>query len=344
MIALKLGMKFVEITPGRFTMGSPASEIGRDPDEQLHEVTLTRSYWIANAPVTLRQYRYKDPTHDNPDLDGIPLNLDDFPCAGISLSEAREYCKWLTDQDSDWTYDLPTEAQWEFAARAGTSTRFFWGENEADAARYANTFDLTAMESLPAYPADGFNVHDGFVGASPVRSFCPNRYGLYDVIGNVWEMCKNVAYKYPSTPLTDPQGPATGTKFCVRGGDWLSIPFFARLANRTFVREGDKSETVGFRIIAFPKRSGAIDNGLPSVRTWAEVRQLFTDTDVEHMKDASAKWQPPLDLSEYKSVRTYAMKVYSSVRTDRMPIAPVPRWSGDMKKVLRDWIYSGCPE
>ncbi|WP_431173676.1 formylglycine-generating enzyme family protein [Acidovorax facilis] len=343
MLAQTLGMRFIEMTPGRFLMGSPPDEIGREADEQQHEVMLTRSFWIADAPVTVAQYRVKDPSHKCPPLFGIALDDDRYPCTWISIEEAKAYCDWLSAQDTEWTYELPTEAEWEYAARAGTAGRFFWGDTEADASRFANTFDRSAMKALGNLPKDGFDVDDGFVGPSPIRSFQPNRYGLYDVIGNAWQYCRNVAYKYPATSVTDPLGPPTGTLYCVRGGDWLSIPFFARLANRTFMRAGERSETVGFRVIARPRAQLPADPIDPAPPSWVDIRGLFTDIDVAHMKAASANWKPPLELDSYESVKHYSMKVYSSVRDDRMPLPPVDKWNTFQKDLLRRWIYARHP-
>lgn len=345
MFGTSIGMKFVEMNPGRFIMGSPQDEIGREADEQQHQVSITKPFLIADTPVTNGQYRYKQPTHASGNFYGIDLEHNDFPCASVSLLEAKDYCAWLSAQDPDWQYDLPTEAEWEYAARGGSNSRFFWGEDEGLAATFANTYDEAAMTALAALPPDGFAVNDGFVGPSPVRSFRANQYGLYDVIGNVWEMCRNVAYKYPVTPLIDPQGPAKGVLYGVRGGDWLAIPFFARLANRTFCKETERSNTVGFRVVARPKRSDkpVVLAVRPAV-TWQDVAALFTPTDIAHMKQVSVGWKPPLELDSYESVRLYSMKIYSSVRTDRMPVGPVPLWTLEMKAKLRDWIYAGHPQ
>ncbi len=345
MFATTLGINFVEFLPGRFLMGSPADEIGREADEQQHQVTLTEGFWMADAPTTNNQYRYMNPSHSSGSLYGLDLDVGEYPCTGVSLVEAKAFCDWLSAQDSKWHYQLPSEAEWEYAARGGTIHRFPWGEDESQAEKFANTFDISAMKALPSLPADGFDVDDGFVGPSPVRYFKCNQFGLYDVIGNVWEMCRNVAYKFPAEPLVDPQGPAQGRLYGVRGGDWLSIPFFSRLANRTFTLADDKSETVGFRIMAKPKIKKPIaDIVQRPIPTWHDVSSLFTSTDIDHMKAASAKWKPPLELDSYDSVRHYAMKVYSSVRTDRMPVDPVPLWTPDMKALFRNWIYAGCPK
>jgi formylglycine-generating enzyme len=344
MFAETLGMRFIEMTPGRFMMGSPVDEIGREADEQQHEVVLTKVFWIADAPVTTAQYRVKDPSHKCPTLFGLSLDADQQPCTWVSIEEARAYCDWLSAQDTDWIYELPTEAEWEYAARAGTGSRFFWGDSEVEASRFANIFDRSAMRALAHLPKDGFDVDDGYVAAAPVRSFQPNRFGLFDVIGNVWQFCRNIAYKYPSTQLTDPVGPSAGSLYCVRGGDWLSIPFFARLANRTFMRSGDRTETVGFRVIARPRKqapSDPIDSAPPR---WSDVRALFTDIDVAHMRAASANWKPPLELDSFDSVRNYSMKIYSSVRDDRMPIPPVDKWETAQKDLLRRWIYARHPQ
>ena len=344
MFAERLGIRFVVLCPGRFVMGSPPDEIGHESDEQHHQVTLTRAFLMADAPVTNQQYKFKDPAHRSGSAFGTDLDGDAYPCTSVSWLEAKDYCEWLSSQDAEWEYALPTEAEWEYAARGGCNARFFWGEDESLAAEYANVYDRAAMSALIGFPADGFDVDDGYVGPAPIRSFKPNQYGLHDMIVNVWEMCRNIAYKYPATPLVNPQGPSKGTFYAVRGGDWLAIPFFARLANRTTCKAEEKSNSVGFRIMA--RRRGVSQAPQTLQRpepTWRDVAALFTQTDIDHMKTASATWARPMELDDYESVRHHSMKIYSSVRADRMPIDPVPKWTAEMKETLRNWIYAGHP-
>lgn len=346
-----LGLHFAELPPGRFLMGSPESEIGRESDERQHEVNLTRPFRISTSLVTNRQFRLWQPSRPPVSYRDHALDLDDLPVVSVSLAEATAFATWLTDKDPEWHYMLPSEAEWEYAARAGSNSRFFWGDDESLAGGFANLYDRSARQAFPDLPEDAFDVDDGFPTASPAGRFRPNAFGLYDTLGNVWEMCRNRAYKYPVGPVSDPQGAASGSLYIARGGDWLSMPFFARLANRTFVRIDDRDFSTGFRLAAYPKAVADPSRSQPSPMsplapavTWSDVRGFFTADDIEHMRTVSERWTPSLDLAAYQSARYYAVKIYSSVRDDSMPIGTVPKWTPAMKRTFRDWIYGGCTE
>lgn len=251
-----LGMNFVQILPGSFMMGSPANEVGREPDETQHEVSITSSYLLQDAPVTNRQYRAKVPTHNSGQYRGHSLNGDDQPVAMVSVREINQYIDWLNEVDKVLRYRLPTEAEWEFAARAGSQSTYPWGNDSSLASKFGNVHDLTAQAAFSDWPTDGFLVDDGYAVSSPVRAFSPNAWNLYDMIGNVWEVCGNWRYKYPTNPDIDPQGPPEGRHKVVRGSDWRGTPIFSRVANRAFTAPDDRVDTIGFRLVAVSRVDG----------------------------------------------------------------------------------------
>jgi uncharacterized protein (TIGR02996 family) len=236
-----LGMKLVPIPAGTFRMGSPDAEEGRDPDEAEHEVTLTRPYHLAAHPVTVGQYRafarampYQ--TEAERDRDGAVgwdaragrwerargyawhspgwKQAEDHPVVLLSWPDAVAFCAWLTIKEGR-TYRLPTEAEWERACRAGTQTPFWWGDTAS--AAQANFNGAEPYGGAPALPARG--------GTTPVGSYEPNPFGLFDTHGNAWEWCSDryEPYYYVAGPSTDPTGPdpeAAGYGRALRGGSW----------------------------------------------------------------------------------------------------------------------------
>ncbi|MBK3734258.1 SUMF1/EgtB/PvdO family nonheme iron enzyme [Azospirillum brasilense] len=359
-----LEMRFVCVSPGSFMMGSPESEIGREPDETMHRVDLTVPYYLQDTPVTNHQFRAWKPEHSSGKFRGVDLNGDDHPVVLVSWEDAVSFAEWLSESDNKFRYRLPTEAEWEYAARSGSSGLYWWGSDPCQMSKYANVYDLTAAEAFVDMPKDNFNIRDCYSATSPVRSYLPNPWGFYDMIGNVWEMCGNWAYKYPATAgavLTDPKGPSQGALKTIRGGDFLSIFFFARIANRAWTKVTDRVNSMGFRLCATPKgaplsieaNSTLLDlyacaadiyDGEP---TWeAGIKQMFTQTDIEHMLQASSTWKPPMDLGDYTYVSRFAVKIYSSVRDNppRMPLPPSNPWSHEMKMRFFKWIIAGCPE
>jgi formylglycine-generating enzyme required for sulfatase activity len=199
----------VFIPPNTFTMGTPANELNRGADEGPQTtVTITRGFWMGKYEVT--QGEYEAVIGSNPS--GFP-GVADRPVETVSWLDATNYCARLTQQDlaagripPGSHYRLPTEAEWECAARAGTSTRFSYGDDP----------DFTDLASHAWY---WFN---SGVGTHPVGQKAPNPWGLYDMEGNVWEWTQDWYGPYPGGSITDPQGPAsnaTGVKV-IRGGAW----------------------------------------------------------------------------------------------------------------------------
>jgi len=230
----------VFIAPNVFTLGSPANEVGHRSDESPQtDVSLTHGFWMAKYLVTQRDYLAV--TGENPSQ--FHGNLD-LPVESVSWFAASNYCVLLTAQDRaagrippGSQYRLPTEAEWECAARAGSTTRFNYGDDP----------NVTSLTNHAWYSANsGFRTQ-------PVGQKLPNALGLYDMAGDVWEWCQDWYGDYPGGDITDPQGPATnpiGWKV-IRGGAWEASDLDCRSARRGF--EGASpfisDFIIGFRVV-----------------------------------------------------------------------------------------------
>ncbi|MBL9169020.1 MAG: SUMF1/EgtB/PvdO family nonheme iron enzyme [Verrucomicrobiales bacterium] len=243
------GIRLCWCPPGRFRMGSPPAEIGRREDEAQVEVTLTRGFWTGKFELTQGQWKRE--------MGAIPGDLiagkgDDFPVYWVNFLEAEDFCRRLTHRartsgelPTGWEFRLPTEAQWEYACRAGTSTAFAFGES------------LTRTEANIGKPYDG--TPDGTPGtaAVPVGSYAANKWGLHDMHGNEFEWCRDWYHaRLPGgidPDLRDTQGIPNrdGTYSRVRrGGAWMDGASFCRSAFRLRYEPPRRSDHIGFRIVA----------------------------------------------------------------------------------------------
>jgi len=172
---------------------------------------------------------------------------DDSPVTCISWNDAVAFAAWLSKKAGK-AFRLPTEAQWEYACRGGTATARYWGDSPDDACGYANVADQSAKRVF-----SDWTIHecdDGYVYTSPVGHYKPNGYGLYDMLGNVWEWCADWYGKdyYGNSPRRNPMGPATGKCRVVRGGSWGVMPRSVRSAVRDWYRPGKRNVNLGFRL------------------------------------------------------------------------------------------------
>ena len=165
-------------------MGSPLDEVGRNADETPHEVALTKPFYMGITEVTNGQVRAWNPGHVSPDTEGVPGNDGDQPATTIRCADAGTFAVWLGAREGR-AFRLPTEAEWEFAARAGSPGRWFWGEDAEATPSFGNVADRSLMVATPKWNVSPWD--DGFAGKSPVGSFLPNQWGLFDVLGNVAE-------------------------------------------------------------------------------------------------------------------------------------------------------------
>jgi formylglycine-generating enzyme required for sulfatase activity len=231
-IANSLGMKFAWCPPGTFLMGSPPSELERDDDEQQHQVTLTRGFWLGVTPVT--QAQWQAVLGSNPsDFQG-----DDRPVEQVSWDDCREFCKKLAERDGK-PYRLPTEAEWEYACRAGTTTPFYFGETiSTDQANYGGNYTCGKGKKGKCRQE-----------TTPVGSFPANAWGLCDLHGNVWEWCQDWYGPYPKGDIKDPQRSESGDARVVRSGSWRDDPGYCRAARRYWFAAGYRYDFVGCRLV-----------------------------------------------------------------------------------------------
>jgi uncharacterized protein (TIGR03067 family) len=229
--ANSVGMKFVWLRPGTFVMGSNEKEEGRSQDEVPHKVTLTKGFFMGLHPVTQEQWQAI--MGNNPSFFTGDKNL---PVEQVSWLDCQEFLKKLQDKDKK-PYRLPTEAEWEYACRAGTQTPFHTGESiSSDQANY--NADIVYAKGKK-----------GVMRAvtTPVGTFPPNAWGLFDMHGNVWEWCQDWYDAYPKD-VTDPQGPATGEARVVRGGARYSAPAYCRSAYRQVFLPNYRASYIGVRV------------------------------------------------------------------------------------------------
>ena len=229
------------IQPGTFLMGSPEDEPQRIAErETQHEVTLTRGYWLADTACT--QALWQAVMGDNPSqFKDDPAN----PVEQVSWNDVQTFLDRLNELVPGLAAGLPSEAQWENACRAGTTTPFSFGENITPAqVNYNGEFPY----------ADG---KKGQFRARtvPVKSLPPNPWGLYEMHGNVWEWCADRFGNYPQGPQTDPSGPPEGVERVLRGGSWYFRGRDCRATYRSGDEPGNRSLHTGFRL-APGQRSG----------------------------------------------------------------------------------------
>jgi formylglycine-generating enzyme required for sulfatase activity len=267
------GMKFNLIPAGNFIMGSPdgsggkPEEPGRFSDEIQHEVTISRPFYLQHTEVTQQQWRIVVRAAEAADylaVGALDENPSPFPTCGaqcpvenVTWSEIHDWIAAI-NQLEDRTgcneipnncYRLPSEAEWEYAARANSTTAFANGP----ITETGEGFDpnLHAM-GWYAFNNSGFDANQFFKGypsgPKPVARKQPNAWGLYDMHGNVWEWCQDWYGLYDNVPVTDPQGADSGDDRVVRGGGWYGDAFNCRSAYRYFYSPGLRSLDIGFRL------------------------------------------------------------------------------------------------
>lgn len=233
-----LGMKFIYILPGTFMMGSAANERGANDDEKQHQVTISRPFYLQAAEVT--QGQWKRIMGNNPSY--FKHCGEDCPVESVSWNNVYEFIKRLNRKVGSDKYRLPTEAEWEYACRAGTTTRFYTGKClSTDEANYQGNFPFFGC------PYGKYKSETVKVG-----SFPPNPWGLYDMHGNVWEWCQDFKGEYPSDHVTDPKGPLLGSSRVVRGGSWGRGALACRAAKRNSNPPMGRSNRIGFRLAKTP--------------------------------------------------------------------------------------------
>jgi len=235
-----LGMEFVLIPAGTFLMGSPQDEPDRNADEVQHRVAISKPYYIQGTEVTLGQWR----AVMGRKIFGARKGPENVPVTSVSWFDTQEFIDKL-NRRGEGRYRLPTEAEWEFACRAGAMTSYPWGNTiDCSKAMYANN-PPKSEECLPLVQSRGLPVG----GPAPVKSYPPNRWGIYDMNGNVWEWCQDWHAPYETRDTTDPGGPSSGESRIRRGGSWYRFGYYCRSANRNFGHPGVRYRTTGFRLV-----------------------------------------------------------------------------------------------
>jgi formylglycine-generating enzyme required for sulfatase activity len=230
------GMTLVELPAGRFSMGSPSSEAGRGDDESQHEVTIGRPFLLGRFEVTQEQWRTIMRTSPSK----FAACGSTCPVERVSYQDVQRFLDVLNARASGVHYRLPTEAEWEYACRAGSATPFATGGN--------------VTTSQANY--DGLRPYTSFLPGvfreqpTPVGSFDVNVWGIGDMHGNVREWTSDWYAPYPPGTARDPRGPVSGTSRVVRGGSWLSSAASLRCAVRESRSPTDPDGTIGFRVAA----------------------------------------------------------------------------------------------
>jgi len=263
-------MRLVLIPAGEFMMGSPSSESGRNSDEgPRHRVKMTRLFYIGIHEVTVAQFRrfvsdagYKTEAEKRDGVYGWTGSRwerrkdfnwrnpgfaqgDSQPVACVSWNDAKAFCEWLSRR-TGLGVRLPTEAEWEYACRAGTGAAFSFGNATADLYQHGNYADANTSLAWSDRSRD-----DGYASTAPAGSFAPNVFGLYDMHGNVWEWCRDRYARdyYEKSPQKDPQGPARGEYRVLRGGSWNGGPWHCRSAVRLRDDPSVTDNAFGFRVL-----------------------------------------------------------------------------------------------
>ncbi len=254
----------VFIPAGTFTMGSPASEAERDPGEAPTVVSISRDFWMGRCEAT--QGEYLQIMSNSPSWfhgarpccpEGNFGTNYDRPVEQVSWSNAVAYCAALTQRERQagrlppaYAYRLPTEAEWEYACRAGTTNAFHYGA--ALRSGMANFYGFTEYDSSTGSVPNPNGVFPGKPVA--VGSYLPNAWGLYDMHGSVWEWCLDWwSASLPGGSVTDPKGPATGTLHVSRGGSWYVPGKYLRSACRLTEHPRAVSYETGFRVVLAPE-------------------------------------------------------------------------------------------
>lgn len=252
----------------------------------VHKVRITRAFYMGRFEVTVGQFRrflqasgyvpesVADGTGGygyNPAYDGETSasgdafegrdtryswqnpgfpQTDDHPVVNVSWNDAQALAAWLSRLEGR-RYRLPTEAEWEYACRAGTRTRYHNGDDPQDLLAVANVFDSTSAANWPRWQKQALAGSDGLAFTAPVGSFAPNAFGLHDMHGNAWEWVSDWYGEdyYATSPVDDPQGPASANVHVRRGGSWHTWAFYARSSYRNWNTASTRYPLVGMRLV-----------------------------------------------------------------------------------------------
>lgn len=267
-----IGMKLVQVKPGKFMMGSPEGEKDRGKDEEQHEVETTKPFWLGTREVTQKQFKMVmgyNPSYFSKDGEAKAgakyytlskpaggkdkvkgENTDDFPVENVSWGEAVEFCRKLTTRkgESGRKYRLPTETEWEYACRGGHLSRTY------DVFHFGDSLSSSQANFNGEYPYGGADKGKYLERPIKVGSYQANALGLHDMHGNVWEWCSDwyAPDYYGKSPRRDPSGPSEGSYRVIRGGGWYNAGQRCRSANRYSYLPAGQYSDLGFRVALVP--------------------------------------------------------------------------------------------
>ena len=252
----KTGMEFVWVPGGCYKMGSPPGERWRKDNEGPVQEVYVDGFWMGKSEVTNGQYRMYRSNHNSGDYEDQDLNGREQPVVHVSWGDARAYAEWLTVQGGGgYTFRLPTEKEWEYACRAGTITAWFWGASPDDACRHANLDFETSKKKVVNIYLTNKDCLDKYSVTASVGSFRPNRFGLYDMLGNVWEWCEDIYSADANSKQTNPLYKIYlkfGSRRVIRGGSWDDTPGCVRCALRNHSSPSSMDSNLGFRLMRTP--------------------------------------------------------------------------------------------
>ena len=229
-----IGIKLNKIPPGTFMMGSPESEPDRSDNEHQHPVTISKAFYMQTTEVTQGQWKALMGTEPWKGGRNVEEGTD-YPAVYVSHDEAVEFCRKLSKQEAV-EYRLPTEAEWEYACRAGTTTAYSFGDDQSKLGQYA------------WYQKNAWDIGEKY--AHRVGQKLPNAWGLYDMHGNVWELCQDWATSYGEAKVvSDPVGPEDGERHLLRGAAFKYQPNYLRSAGKSSVPPSFHNLDFGFRLV-----------------------------------------------------------------------------------------------
>jgi formylglycine-generating enzyme required for sulfatase activity len=277
-ITNSIGIKLMRIPKGKFLMGSPRTEKKRNTadNETQHEVTISQNFYMGATEVTQAQWQ-KVMGNEPSKFKG-----DQLPVETVSWEEAVKFCKRLSEMPEEKKagrkYRLPTESEWEYACRAGTTTPFHFGSQLNGRQANCDGTDPYGTETKGPY----------LKKTSPVGTYPANAWGLYDMHGNVWEWCSDWHGEYPAGSVTDPIGPATGSYRINRGGCWGDGAVICRSASCGGNFPSDRSNDLGFRValsVPQPGRDPRVESGAPRAEVYSlEKMMQLIDIDLQIME------------------------------------------------------------
>ena len=246
-------------------------------DHPQHRVRITRPFYLGTCHVTRGQFRqfvadtayktdaekggrFKGAVGWDPDTKKVGFNekyswrnagfeqTDEHPVVNVSWNDAVAFCEWLSRKEGK-TYRLPTEAEWEYACRAGTTTRYYSGDDPETLVKVGNVADATFKAKFQGAKYT-ITASDSYLFTAPVGLFQPNAFGLYDMHGNALQWCADRygAEYYAVSPVDDPTGPDSGESHVVRGGSWITPSYSAGSAKRGGAKPGTRNDGTGFRV------------------------------------------------------------------------------------------------